>query len=200
MERTRELGAEIVTFDRFAKDRDQVLAELMRSSGRAYIPPYDHPHVIAGQGTVALELFDDAGDLDILIVPVSGGGLIAGCGIVAKARNPALRLIGIEPRAGDDTKRSLRAGERVSIEPPVTIADGLRAQIPGEITFPINQAQIDEIVTVTDQEIRSAMGFLRDRAGETVEPSGAAGIAALFSRRINTEDQRVGVILSGGNI
>jgi threonine dehydratase len=199
IERTRALGAEIVFFDRFRKDREEVLVELLKDSGRSFIPPYDHPHVIAGQGTAALELFEQAGEIDALIVPVSGGGLIAGCGIVAKAHNPKLRLIGVEPRAGDDTFRSLRAGERVWIEAPVTIADGLRAQIPGEVTFPINQAQIDEVVTVTDQAILSAVGFLRDRVGEAVEPSGAVGVAALLSRRVNPDGQRVGVILSGGN-
>jgi threo-3-hydroxy-L-aspartate ammonia-lyase len=197
---TAALGAEIVTFDRFARDRDDVLRELLASSNRTFIPPYDHPHVIAGQGTVALELVEDAGPLDVLIVPVSGGGLIAGCGIAAKALHPHVKLVGVEPAAADDTARSLREGERVTIPAPVTIADGLRVQTPGEITFEINRRQIDEVVVVTDDEIRQAMAALQDATGAVVEPSGAVGVAAVLAGRIDVRDQRAGVVLSGGNV
>lgn len=197
---TETLWAEVIAFDRFARDRDDVLEELLASSGRCFVPPYDHPHVIAGQGTVALELLEDAGELDVLIVPVSGGGLIAGCGVAAKAIRPSIRLVGVEPETAADTKRSLDAGERVWIEAPVTIADGLRVQTPGELTFEINRRLVDEIVLVTDDEIAQAMSFLRDEVGEVVEPSGAVGIAALLTEGVRANGQRVGVILSGGNV
>ena len=199
-ERTEALGATVVGFDRFARDRSEVLAEMLEDSPRTLIPPYDHPHVIAGQGTAALELIEDAGDLDVLIVPVSGGGLIAGCGTIAKHLDPDIRLVGVEPETANDTERSLEAGERVWIEAPVTIADGLRTQIPGELTFEINRRLIDELVTVTDDDIRAAMLLLRTELGEVVEPSGAASLAALLGGKVETRGRRVGVILSGGNV
>jgi threonine dehydratase len=197
---TEELGAEIAMFDRFARDRDDVLRELLASTDRAFIPPYDHPHVIAGQGTAALELIDEVGDLDALIVPVSGGGLIAGSGIAAKARCPRIGLIGVEPEGADDTVQSLERGERVWIPAPRTIADGLRTQIPGEITFEINRHQIDQMVVVTDQQIWDAMSFAAEHLDTTLEPSGAVGIAALLSGKLKLPGTRVGVILSGGNV
>ena len=194
------LGATIVEFDRFARDRSDVMRELLADSQRTFIPPYDHPHVMAGQGTAALELIEDAGALDVLVVPVSGGGLIAGSGTIAKHLCPRLRLVGVEPSAADDTKRSLDAGERVWIEAPRTIADGLRTQIPGELTFEVNRRLIDDLVLVSDDEIRDAMELLRDEVGEVVEPSGAVGVAALMTKRVDVEGARVGVILSGGNV
>jgi threonine dehydratase len=199
LDATRALGAEVILFDRFARDRDDVLRELLASSDRAFIPPYDHAHVMAGQGTVALELFDLVGELDVLIVPMSGGGLMAGSATVAKVRSDGIRIVGVEPETADDTKRSLAAGERVWIEAPVTIADGLRTQIPGELTFEVNRRLVDEVVTVSDDEIRDAMAFLREH-DEIVEPSGAVGIAALQTGRIRANGQRVGVIISGGNV
>jgi threo-3-hydroxy-L-aspartate ammonia-lyase len=197
---TRALGATIVPFDRFARDREDVLREILADTKRAFIPPYDHPHVMAGQGTAALELFEDAEDIDVLVVPISGGGLMAGSGTIGKHLRPGLRLIGVEPDAADDTKRSLETGERIWIEAPVTIADGLRTQIPGELTFPINRRLVDDVVLVSDDEIREAMALLRTTLGEIVEPSGAVGIAALLGGHVQAAHTRVGVILSGGNV
>ena len=197
---TEALGAEIVEFDRFARDREDVLRELLADTKRTFIPPYDHPHVMAGQGTAALELIEETGELDVLVVPVSGGGLISGCGTIAKHLCPDLRLVGVEPEAANDTKLSLDAGERIWIEAPRTIADGLRTQIPGELTFEVNRRLVDELVLVSDDEIREAMAFLRDELDEVVEPSGAVGVAALRSERVDVSTKRVGVILSGGNV
>lgn len=197
---TLELGAEVVRFDRFAEDRSQVLSRLLTETDRTFIPPYDHPDVIAGQGTAALELIEDVGDLDVLVVPVSGGGLMAGCGIAASALCPHVRLVGVEPKGADDTVRSLVKGERVWIEAPTTIADGLRTQIPGEITFEINRRQIDEMVVVSDDEIRAAMSFASEVLGELLEPSGAVPLAALLSGRLSVEGSRAGLIFSGGNV
>jgi threonine dehydratase len=197
---TESLGATVVPFDRFARDREDVLRELLADSKRCFVPPYDHPHVMAGQGTAALELLEDAGDIDVLVVPISGGGLMAGCGTIAKHLTPNLLLVGVEPEAADDTRRSLDEGERIWIEAPVTIADGLRTQIPGELTFEINRRLVDDVVLVSDDEIREAMALLRSTLGEAVEPSGAVAIAALLSGRVPAEHRRVGVILSGGNV
>jgi threonine dehydratase len=197
---TKALGATVVGFDRFARDREDVLRELLADSKRCFVPPYDHPHVMAGQGTAALELLEDAGDIDVLVVPISGGGLMAGCGTIAKHLNPKLRLVGVEPEAADDTKRSLAAGERIWIEAPVTIADGLRTQIPGELTFEINRRLVDDMVLVSDDEIRDAIALVRSALGEVVEPSGAAGVAALLSHGLDVSGRRIGVILSGGNV
>ncbi|UOZ07057.1 pyridoxal-phosphate dependent enzyme [Amycolatopsis sp. WQ 127309] len=196
---TRGYGAEIVTYDRYTGDRVAIGQALAAERGLALIPPYEHPHVIAGQGTAALELLEEAGSLDTLVVPVGGGGLIAGSSTAAKALRPGIRVVGVEPAAGDDTKRSLAAGERVAIPVPHTIADGQAAEIPGELTFSINRNLVDEIALVTDDAIRDAMRFAFERLKLVLEPSGATGIAALLSGQI-TAPGRVGVILSGGNI
>ncbi|WP_326958808.1 pyridoxal-phosphate dependent enzyme [Amycolatopsis sp. NBC_01286] len=196
---TRGYGAEIVTYDRYTGDRVAIGQALAAERGLALIPPYEHPHVIAGQGTAALELLEEAGSLDTLVVPVGGGGLIAGSSTAAKALQPGIRVVGVEPAAGDDTKRSLAAGERVAIPVPHTIADGQAAEIPGELTFSINRNLVDEIALVTDDAIRDAMRFAFERLKLVLEPSGATGIAALLSGQI-TAPGRVGVILSGGNI
>jgi threonine dehydratase len=199
-EATASYGAHIVEFDRYADDRDELITELVSSSGRVYVPPYDHPETMAGQGTAAAELLDEVGDLEVLVVPVSGGGLIAGCGVAAKALLPRLHLIGVEPEAGDDTKRSLEAGERVAISVPRTIADGLTSSIPGELTFEVNRKQIDEVVLVADAEIIEAMRLHFDVMKTVVEPSGAASLAALLTGKVDTHGKRVGVIVSGGNV
>lgn len=199
-EAVRSYGAEIVEFDRYSKDRDALVAELVASRTGVFVPPYEHPQIMAGQGTVALELIGEVGDLDVLLVPVSGGGLIAGCGTAAKALCPQVHLVGVEPEAADDTKRSLEAGNRVRIPVPRTIADGLQADIPGELTFEINRRQIDEIALVSDAEIVDAMRFAFDRMKTVLEPAGAAALAALYSGRIDARAKRVGVIASGGNV
>ena len=200
MEATAGYGAEIVTYDRYTGDRTAIGQALAAERGLALIPPYEHPHVIAGQGTAALELIEEIGDLDALVVPVGGGGLIAGSATVAKALNQNTRVIGVEPEAGDDTKRSLEAGRRVSIPVPRTIADGQAVDTPGELTFSVNQRLVDEIALVSEDRIRDAMRFAFERLKIVVEPSGATGLAALLSGRIGRVPPRVGVILSGGNI
>ncbi len=197
---TLAYGGQIVDFDRYTEERDGVIASFMASSDRVYIPPYDHPETMAGQGTAAAELVEETGDLDVLVVPVSGGGLIAGCGVAAKALVKDLHLVGVEPEAGDDTKRSLETGKRVIGPVPRTIADGLTVNTPGELTFEVNRRQIDEIALVSDAEIVHAMRFYFESMKTVVEPSGAASLAALLSGKLDAQDKRVGVILSGGNV
>ena len=196
-------GAEIVTYDRYAGDRVAIGEELARERGMAIVPPYEHPDVIAGQGTAALELLEETGDLDALVVPVGGGGLVAGCATIARSICPEIRVVGVEPEAGDDTKRSLEAGERIRIPVPRTIADGQAAEIPGELTFSINRRLVEGIALVSDEEIVDAMRFAFDRLKLVVEPSGATGLAAVLTGRIDEvapEARRVGVVLSGGNV
>ncbi|MFC4463132.1 threo-3-hydroxy-L-aspartate ammonia-lyase [Streptomyces xiangluensis] len=200
MDATAGYGAEIVTYDRYTGNRVAIGEALAADRGLALIPPYEHPHVIAGQGTAALELIEEAGELDALVAPVGGGGLIAGSATAAKGLLSGIRVIGIEPEAGDDTKRSLEAGRRVSIPVPRTIADGQAADIPGELTFSVNQRLVDDIFLVTDDEIRDAMRFAFERLKIIIEPSGATALAALLAGRVERLPSRVGVIISGGNI
>ncbi|MFJ8031509.1 threo-3-hydroxy-L-aspartate ammonia-lyase [Streptomyces sp. NPDC096032] len=198
-EATAGYGAEIVTYDRYTEDRTALGEALAEERGLALIPPYDHPHVIAGQGTAALELLDETGPLDALLVPVGGGGLIAGSAIAAKALHPRVRVVGVEPEAGDDTKRSLESGARVTVPVPRTIADGQALPTPGEITFTINQRLVDAVTLVTDEEIIDAMRFAFERLKIVLEPSGATALAALLAGRLDLPP-RIGVIASGGNI
>lgn len=201
MDATRGYGAEVVTYDRYTEDRVALGEQLARDRGASLVPPYDDPMIIAGQGTAAMELLEDSGPLDLLLVPVGGGGLIAGSAIASAALSPATRVIGVEPEAGDDTRQSVEAGERVGIEVPRTIADGLQGNIPGELTFPIVQGLVDGIVTVSDAQIVEAMVFLHDRMKLVVEPSGAVGVAALLGGAVKAApNQRVGVLISGGNV
>ncbi|GAB2758903.1 pyridoxal-phosphate dependent enzyme [Streptomyces bullii] len=197
---TEEYGAEIITYDRYSGDRVAIAEALAAERGLTLIPPYEHPHVIAGQGTVALELLEEVGELDALIAPVGGGGLIAGSATAAKGLYTGIRVIGVEPEAGDDTKRSLEAGRRVSIPVPHTIADGQALHTPGELTFSLNRRLLDGIVLVGDDEIREAMRFAFERLKIVVEPSGATPLAALLTGRTGPLPRRVGVIVSGGNI
>ncbi len=200
LEATRGYGATVVEFDRARDDREAIAREIAERQGLALIPPYDHPAVMAGQGTAALELIEDAGPLDVLVVPVGGGGLIAGCATAAHALCPGVRVIGIEPESSDDTRRSLAAGERVRIGLPQTIADGLMAQAPGVLTFEIIQRLVEQVVLVSDGEIAAAMRWMFERLKLVAEPSGATGVAALLSGKIDVPGQRVGVIISGGNV
>ncbi|MFH8798554.1 pyridoxal-phosphate dependent enzyme [Streptomyces sp. NPDC017936] len=193
-------GAEIVTYDRYTGDRVAIAEALAAERGLTLVPPYEHPHVMAGQGTAALELLEDAGELDALLVPVGGGGLIAGSATVAKGVRPGIRIVGVEPEAGDDTKRSLEAGRRIEIPVPRTIADGQALHTPGELTFSVNRRLVDGIVLVSDDEIRAAMRFAFERLKIVVEPSGATPLAALLTGRAGAVGRRVGVIVSGGNI
>ncbi len=197
---TRGYGAEIVLFDRYAGDREALLAVLVAERGLTPVHPYEEPLVMAGQGTAALELLEDAGPLDVLLVCLGGGGLLAGCATAVKALSPDTRVIGVEPEAGDDFVRSLAAGERVRIEVPRTIADGQQLPLPGELTFPVIQRLVDEVVTVSDKEIVAAMRLLFERAKTVAEPSGASAFAALLAGRIDATGLRVGVTISGGNV
>jgi len=199
-EATESHGAEIVTYDRYAEDRESVFRDLVARRGLHPVHPFDDPRVIAGQGTVALELIEDAGALDALIVPVSGGGLISGCATAAKALVPEIRVVGVEPEAGDDVARSLAAGERVSIPVPRTIADGLQATSPSELTFATIRELVDEVVTVSDAEIVEAMRACLERLGLVVEPSGAVALAGILSGRLGLDGDRVGVVVTGGNV
>jgi threo-3-hydroxy-L-aspartate ammonia-lyase len=198
LEATRGYGAEIVMYDRYADNREEIGARLAAERGLALVKPYDDPLVMAGQGTVALELLVEVPELDLLVTPVGGGGLIAGCATVAKTLHPELRVAGVEPELGNDTAQSLASGARVNVGVPRTIADGLQAAEPGELTFAINRELVDEIVTVSDEEIVDAMAFLFDRLKIVVEPSGAVGIAALLNGRLR--GAAVGVVISGGNV
>ncbi|MEV4071353.1 threo-3-hydroxy-L-aspartate ammonia-lyase [Nonomuraea fuscirosea] len=193
-------GAEIVTYDRYSGDRVAIGEALAAERGLALIPPYEHPHVIAGQGTATLELIEEVGDLDALLVPIGGGGLIAGSATAAKGLLPRIRVIGVEPETGDDTKRSLSAGRRVSIPIPRTIADGQAAEIPGELTFSINRHLVDDVALVSEDDIRAAMRMAFERMKIVMEPSGATSLAALLAGRAGNLPRRVGIIVSGGNI
>ncbi|MEG3627826.1 pyridoxal-phosphate dependent enzyme [Streptomyces poriticola] len=197
---TAGYGAEIVTYDRYTEDRRAVAEALAAERGLTVVPPYDHPHIIAGQGTAALELLQQTGELDALLAPVGGGGLIAGSATAAKGLHPGIRVIGVEPEAGDDTKRSLEAGRRVAVPVPHTVADGQALPTPGELTFSVNRRLLDGIVLVSDDEIREAMRFAFERLKIVLEPSGACALAALLTGRSGRLPRRVGVILSGGNI
>ncbi|MER6682929.1 threo-3-hydroxy-L-aspartate ammonia-lyase [Streptomyces olivaceoviridis] len=199
-EATAGYGAEVVTYDRYTQDRTALGHALAEDRGLALIPPYDHPHVIAGQGTAALELLEETGPLDALLVPVGGGGLIAGSATAATALHPGIRVIGVEPEAGDDTKRSLEAGTRVTVPVPRTIADGQALDTPGALTFPLNQRLVEAIALVSDAEIVTAMRFAFERLKIVLEPSGATPLAALLAGRIGDPPRRIGVIASGGNI
>ncbi|MFI7060631.1 threo-3-hydroxy-L-aspartate ammonia-lyase [Kribbella sp. NPDC050124] len=197
---TRGYGAEVVTYDRYAQDRAGLAKELASERGLTLIPPYDHYDVMAGQGTVALELIEETGPLDALLVPVGGGGLMAGCATAATALAPGIRMIGVEPAAGDDHARSLAAGERVEIDVPRTIADGQAISTPGELTFAVNRRLVDSVALVSDNEIVAAMAFAFERLKIVLEPSGASALAALLAGRIQPLPERVGVVLSGGNV
>jgi threo-3-hydroxy-L-aspartate ammonia-lyase len=189
-------GAEVIRFDRYGQDREELLAELVAERGLVPVHPYDDERVMAGQGTVALELIEQAGPLDVLCVPVGGGGLISGCATVGKANG--IRVVGVEPEAGDDVKRSLEAGRRVRIDVPRTIADGQQLPMQGELTFEVIRELVDEVVLASDAEMVDTMRFLFERMKTVVEPSGACAPAALLAGRVPGE--RVGVVISGGNV
>jgi threonine dehydratase len=198
---TRGNDAEVVLYDRYREDREEIGTRLAAERGLTIVPPYDDPMVMAGQGTAALELVREASTLDLLIVPVGGGGLLAGSATAAKGLLPEIRVIGVEPEAGDDTRRSMRAGDRVRLaEVPRTIADGLQVQAPGALTFEVTRRLVEDVVTVTDDEIVEAMVFLFERMKVVAEPSGAVGVAAIRAGKLDVSGLRTGVILSGGNV
>ena len=197
---TQAYGAEIVFYDRLKQDREAVAIEIAERDGRVMVPPYDDYLILAGQSTCGLELVEEVPDLDTLLTPCSGGGLFAGVSTAARAMNPRIRCFPVEPDTADDTRQSFLKGERVSIPPPPTIADGLRVQSPGALTFPILQKHAEDVLTVSDQEIIETIKFLLFRMKLLVEPSGAAAAAAVFSGKLPRDTNRVGVVVSGGNI
>jgi threo-3-hydroxy-L-aspartate ammonia-lyase len=197
---TRGYGAEVKLFDRYKEDREAIARKLADEGGMTLIPPFDHPHVMAGQGTAALELIEDAGPVDVLLVCVGGGGLISGCAVATKHALPQCRVIGVEPEAGNDVQQSLRRGEVVRIDVPQTIADGAQTQAPGRFTFPVIQALVDDVLTVTDQQLVSTMRFFAERMKMVVEPTGCLAAAAILEGMLDVRRQRVGIIISGGNI
>jgi threonine dehydratase len=200
VEATRGYGAEVVGYDRYTEDREAIGRRLAQERGLTLIPPFDHPHVMAGQGTAAAELIEDAGALDALVVCVGGGGLISGCAVAARHLAPGCRVFGVEPEAGDDVARSLRAGHIVHIDVPKTIADGAQTQQPGALTFPVIRELVADVVTVGDAALVRTMRFFAERMKLVVEPTGALAAAAVFERRLALAGKRVGVIVSGGNI
>jgi threonine dehydratase len=193
-------GSEVVIYDRYTEDREAIGRRLAAERGMTLIPPYDHAHVMAGQGTAAAELLDDVGPLDMLVVCVGGGGLIAGCAVAARARAPGIEVVGVEPEAGNDTQRSLAEGRIVHIDTPKTIADGAQTQHSGQLTFPIIQRLVSRIETVSDEQLVRTMRFFAERMKMVVEPTGCLAAAALLEGVIDARDQRVGVIVSGGNV
>lgn len=199
IEAARGYGADVVNYDRFTQDREAIGGQIALEEGRTLIPSFDHPDIMAGQGTVALELLEEAGPLDLILTSVGGGGLLSGCAVAARALNPDIRVMGVEPEAGDDMRRSLLAGSRVTIPVPRTIADGLTATSPGRHTFEIIKKLVEAVVTVTDAEIVAAMRFAFERLKLVAEPSGVLPLAALLSGKLNTNGRRVGIVISGGN-
>ncbi|HEX6359904.1 pyridoxal-phosphate dependent enzyme [Actinophytocola sp.] len=194
------LGARVVTFDRYREDRFALTERLATEHGLTLIPPYDHPDVIAGAATTTLELTDQSDPPDVLVVPLGAGGQLAGAAVVRAALHPELRLIGVETAAGDKNRRSLQAGHRVRIPVPRTIADGVTGEIPGELTFPLIQRHVDDIVVVDDSDITVAMATLFDECKLVVEPSGALAVAAIQAGHVNAPAQRTAAVISGGNI
>ena len=200
VEGTRGYGAEVIFYDRERDDRQRAASDVAESRGLVMVPPYDDYLVMAGQGTAAVELFEEVGALDALVVPCGGGGLFAGASVAARAVSPRIECYAVEPEAGDDTRQSYLKGGRVSIPPPRTIADGARVQSPGELTFPFVQKNAADVLTVSDAEIVEAMKFLLLRMKILVEPTGALGPAALLAGKLPAGARRVGVVLSGGNV
>ena len=200
IEATRGYGAEVVLYDRYAENREALAARLAEERGMTLIPPYDHAHVMAGQGTAALELIDEVGELDLLFVCVGGGGLVSGCAVAARHLLPGCRVIGVEPEAGNDVQQSLARGEIVHIDVPRTIADGAQTQHAGRLTFPVIQALVERVVTVSDEQLVSTMRFFGERMKIIVEPTGCLGAAAALDNVVDVRGKRAGVILSGGNI
>jgi len=199
LEATRGYGGEVVTYGK-GENREALARRLAEERSLTLIPPFDHPHIVAGQGTAAKELIEDAGALDVLLVPCGGGGLISGCAIAARQLSPKCRVIGVEPAAGDDATRSFREKRLITIQVPETIADGARTTSLGSITFPLVLKYVNEMLTVTDEELLRTMFWLWERMKIVVEPTGALAACAVFERKLKLQKLRVGVVLSGGNV
>jgi len=200
LEATRGYGAEVVMYNASNEDRQKIAERLAAERGLTVIPPFDHPHILAGQGTAAKELIEETGPLDVLMVPCGGGGLLSGCSIAAKHLSPKCRVIGVEPAAGDDGLRAFRSGKLQTIKLPDTIADGARTTSLGKITFALIQKHVDDFLTVTDEELLKWMFFLWERMKIVVEPTGALAAAALLQGKIDAKGKKVGVVISGGNV
>jgi len=199
LEATRGYGAEVVQYTKH-EEREQLARRLAAERNLSLVPPFDHPHVVAGQGTSAKELIEDAGALDMLVVPCGGGGLLSGCAVATKHLAPNCKVIGVEPAAGDDATRSFKEKRLVTIAVPDTIADGARTPSLGEITFPLVMRYVDDMLTVSDEELKRAMFYLWERMKIVVEPTGALAFAALFTGKIAGKGQKIGVVISGGNV
>ncbi len=197
---TKGYGANVVGYDRYTEDREQISKELAAERGLTLIPPYDHPDVIAGQGTAVKDLIEDVGGLDALFVPLGGGGLLAGSALSVRALSPDCRVYGVEPEAGNDGQQSLRSGAIVHIDTPRTIADGAQTQHLGQLTFPLIQRNVDDIYTATDAQLVQEMKMFASTMKIVVEPTGCLGFAALREVAAGLAGQRVGVVLSGGNV
>lgn len=200
LEATRGYGAEVITYDAHNEDRQKIAERLAAERGLSLIPPFDHPHIAAGQGTTAKELIEETGPLDILMVPCGGGGLLSGCAVAAKHLSPRCRVIGVEPAAGDDGARSFRSKTLQTIKVPDTIADGARTTSLGKITFPLILNYVDDFLTVTDEELLKTMFFLWERMKMLVEPTGALAACALLEKKLDAKGKKVGVVISGGNV
>ena len=197
---TRGYGATVLGYDRYGEDASAIASQMALDKGFTFIPPFDHADVLAGQGTAALELFEEVGELDALFVCLGGGGLLSGSALATKARSPRCKIYGVEPEAGNDVQQSLRKGERVKIATPITIADGAQTPMVGAITFEIIKALVDDIHTVTDAQLIEAMRFYAERMKMVVEPTGCLSLAAALQAAPNLKGQRIGVIISGGNV
>lgn len=200
LQATRDLGAEVILYDRMKENREEIGRKISQERGATLIPPYDHPWTIAGQGTLALELLDEVPELDALLVCLGGGGMLSGCALIAKEINPAIRVFGVEPELANDYWQSLRAGKKVRVNASQTIADGLRTPEPGDITFPIIQKLVEDVLLVSEEEILAAMRFAMARLKIVVEPSGAVCIAAALAGKIPQGIRKVGLVVSGGNV
>jgi threonine dehydratase len=200
MEATRARGARIVTYDRLTEDREQIAGRILEETGGTLVPPYNHHLIMAGAGTAALELIEDIPDLDALVVCVGGGGLISGSATIAKEINPRIRVFGAEPEQANDVWQSVRAGRRITIPPPDTIADGLRTLSPGELTFPVIQELVEDIFLISEDEILEAMRQVLFGLKLLVEPSGAVSAAAVLFDKLPLGLKKVGILLSGGNV
>lgn len=197
---TRGYGGNVVLYDRYTQDREQIGRDLAQQQGMTLIPPYDHAHVIAGQGTAAKELFEEVGELDAFFVCLGGGGLLAGSALATRALSPACKLYGVEPEAGNDGQQSFRSGQIVHIDTPKTIADGAQTQHLGSITFPIIRRDVDDVLTVSDAQLVERMGFAASRMKLVIEPTGCLGFAAALQMKEQLRGKRVGILISGGNV
>ncbi|MBN3737924.1 MULTISPECIES: threo-3-hydroxy-L-aspartate ammonia-lyase [Burkholderia] len=200
MAATRGYGGNVVTYDRYTEDREQIGRDLAERHGLTLVPPYDHPDVIAGQGTAAKELFDEVGPLDAVFAPLGGGGLLSGTALSTRALSPHAKLYGVEPEAGNDGQQSFRSGAIVRIDTPRTIADGAQTQYLGNLTFPILRRDVDDILTATDAELIDCMRFFATRMKIVVEPTGCLAFAAARRMKDTLQGKRVGVVISGGNV